>query len=120
MSQVGAYGMAAEGASATKILTQYYSRTTVGTVSDSQDIRVNLKNRTSGVKVRTEALTSGGGAISVTLGATEIDGKAGDVFTLKVAGTKVAVTKNGASVGSAASATIRWSGTRYPSTTTAD
>jgi len=112
--------MASEGASATKILQHYYSGTTVGAVTDGQDIKVNLKNRVSGVKVRTEALTSGGGAVTIDLGATEVDGKAGDVFTFKVSGTKLVVLKNGANAGTAQSATVRWSGTRYPSTTTVD
>lgn len=120
MSQVGAYGMASEGASATKILTHYYSGTTVGAVRDDQDIKVNLKHLATGVKVRTEALSSGGGAVTVDLGATEIDGKAGDTFGFGVLGTQVKVTKNGAPAGAAPSVVIRWSGTRYPSTTSAD
>jgi len=120
MSQVGAYGMASEGASATKILTHYYTGTTVGSYADGQDIKVNLKHRSAGIKVRSEAVVSGGGAITVDLGATEVHGTASDTFTLKVSGTQVVVAKNGTAVGTVPSAEIRWAGTRYPSTSSDD
>jgi SpoIID/LytB domain protein len=121
MSQVGAYGMASEGKSASQILTHFYTGTTVGAYADGQDMQVNLRHRVSSLKMRTEALASGGGAVSIDLGSgVKVDGKAGDTFTMKVSGTKLVVAKNGTNVGTTSTASVRWSGTRYPSTTTAD
>ena len=120
MSQVGAFGMASEGKSADQILKHYYSGATVGTMRDDKEIRVNLRNRTTGFKVRSEALLSGGGGITIDFGAPEVDGDAGDVFAFALDGDQVRVTKNGKTVGSGKSIGIRWAGTRYPSTTSMD
>ena len=121
MSQYGALGMATEGASAATILRHFYTGTTVAPYKDDGVIRVNLAHRSSGVQFRTEALASGGGAVSVNLGRSKVYGKAGDVFGLKVSGTKVAVTKNGAAQGAAVpDVVVKWSGTRNPVTTAGD
>ena len=120
MSQDGAFGMASEGASATKILTHYYTGTEVAAYRDDQEIAVNLDHRVSKVRVRTEALTAGGGGISMTVGTKKVSGRAGDVFTFTVSGTHVAVTKNATSQGTASSVTVKWAGTRHPSSTTLD
>jgi stage II sporulation protein D len=121
MSQYGALGMAKEGAAASTILRHFYTGTTVGAYGDSAGIRVNLAHRTTGVKLKTEAIAAGGGSVSLNLGASKVYGKAGDVFGLKVSGTGLAVTKNGAAQGGAVpEVVVKWSGTRVPGTTPGD
>ena len=117
MSQYGALGMATEGASATTILTHYYTGTTIAAYGDSQDIAVSLAHRVTGVKFRTEALQTDGGDVAINLGSSMLYGTAGDEFGLSLSGSKIVVTKNGVKRGSGTNIVVRWSGTRNPSKT---
>jgi stage II sporulation protein D len=117
MSQYGAYGMARDGSSVQKILTHYYSGTTVTGHQDDVDLKVNVVDRGSQVALSTTALAAGGGAL-------ELISSGGVVFDLPV-GSKATVTPVGtmlsvdtASAGGTArtfttsALTVRWSGGR--------
>ncbi len=56
MSQIGARGMALESATATEILTHFYSGTEVAPVVDTQIIRINIGHRQSDAEITMRAL----------------------------------------------------------------
>jgi SpoIID/LytB domain protein len=119
MSQYGARGMALEGASAAQIVQHFYTGTALTSVRTNRAIRVNLLYKAPAVVLRGEALASGGGRVEVQIaGSTPVVGAVGDLFTVTSTAGKVIVrrvTKGVTSiVGSGASVTVRWSGTRVP------
>ncbi len=115
MSQYGALGMAMQGSTATQIITHYYTGTTVTPVADGMDVRVSLLHQASSVTLGSAALGTGGGAVEVTVaGGAPVRGTATDHWGITVSGSNVAVTRDGAAVGTGASVTVRWAGTRYP------
>ena len=57
MSQIGAYGQAREGKSASEIVSYYYSGTTVEAVDDSSFVRVNIADKVSTIGFSVEAIT---------------------------------------------------------------
>ena len=57
MSQVGAYGMAREGKTATEILTHYYSGVEVAPVDDSAFLRINIADKIQSVTFTNESLS---------------------------------------------------------------
>jgi SpoIID/LytB domain protein len=81
MSQYGAWEMAKDGYTASQILTHYYTGTTYDAVQDNQVIKVNIINGASSVTATSSALTSGGGAFTVTVGGTVMTGAAGGSVT---------------------------------------
>jgi len=58
MSQVGAFGMAREGKTATEILTHYYSGVEVAPVDDSAFLRINIADKIQSVTFSNESLSS--------------------------------------------------------------
>ena len=65
MSQVGAFGMAREGKTATEILTHYYSGVEVAPVDDSAFLRINIADKIQSVTFSNESLSSIPGISSV-------------------------------------------------------
>jgi SpoIID/LytB domain protein len=65
MSQVGAFGMAREGKTATEILTHYYSGVEVAPVDDSAFLRINIADKIQSVTFSNESLSSVPGISSV-------------------------------------------------------
>jgi len=122
MSQWGAYGMAKEGFDAPGIVTHYYTGSAVQPVADDVEARVNLQYQVGTVRVRSEPLEKGGGAIEVTVGGTVVLGGPQDVFTLTPSGTSVAVRRESggqvADLGVAEDVIVRWAGTRAPGSAT--
>lgn len=120
MSQWGAYAQALEGRDAKTIVQHYYSGAQVVPVQDDMDVRVSLLHQVDLVKMRAEALEPGGGAIEVTVGDVVVTGTPADTFTFTASGPSVSVRRTvngqGSDVGSAASVTVRWAGTRSPGT----
>jgi len=57
MSQVGAFGMAREGKTATEILTHYYSGVEVAPVDDSAFLRINIADKIQSVTFSNESLS---------------------------------------------------------------
>lgn len=115
MSQYGALGMAREGRSAAEILTHYYTGTTVTTVRDDMDVRVNLLHAATSATVRSQALDSTGGGVMVSVtGVPSVLGSASDVWTLGVSGSSVVVSRGSTVLGTGAAVTFRWGGTRSP------
>ena len=57
MSQVGAFGMAREGKTATEILNHYYSGVEVAPVDDSAFLRINIADKIQSVTFTNESLT---------------------------------------------------------------
>jgi len=82
MSQYGAYEMARAGYSAQQILGHYYSGTTYSKVTDSDWVNVNVVYGASAVTTVSQALASGGGAFTVTLGGKVMSGKAGSEYAV--------------------------------------
>jgi stage II sporulation protein D len=119
MSQWGAYGQATEGASAEQIIAHYYTGTTVAQVPDAMDLRVNLLHQVPAVQVASVPAGTGGGALQVIPFGVAIEtGGPGDVFTLAMSGTLIAVTKTSATgvlthYPLAPAVTVRWGGTRF-------
>ena len=58
MSQVGAFGMAREGKTATEILTHYYSGVEIAPVDDSAFLRINVADKIQSVTFSNESLSS--------------------------------------------------------------
>jgi len=58
MSQVGAFGMAREGKTATEILTHYYSGVEIAPVDDSAFLRINIADKIQSVIFSNESLSS--------------------------------------------------------------
>lgn len=81
MSQYGAWQMAVDGYTAPQILAHYYTGTTYDLVPDAQVISVNLLNNVASTTMSTSALSTGGGAFSVTNGTTTMSGGLGAVLT---------------------------------------
>ena len=122
MSQWGAFGMAKEGLDASTIVTHYYAGTSVAPVQDDTEIRVNLQYQVGTVKVRSEPLEKGGGAIEVTVGSNVVLGGPQDVFTFTVSGASVAVSRESGGqvtdLGAAEDVIVRWAGSRIPGSAT--
>jgi len=122
MSQWGAFGMAKEGLDAAAIVTHYYQGTNLAPVPDDMEVRVNLQYQVGTVKVRSEPLEKGGGAIEVTVGGNVVLGGPQDVFTFTVSGTSVAVSRDSGGqvtdLGSAEDVLVRWAGSRVPGSAT--
>ena len=57
MSQIGAYGQAREGKSASEIVSYYYPGTTVEAVDDSSFVRVNIADKVATIGFSVEAIT---------------------------------------------------------------
>ena len=57
MSQVGAFGMAREGKTATEILTHYYSGVEIAPVDDSAFLRINVADKIQSVTFSNESLS---------------------------------------------------------------
>jgi len=118
MSQWGAYGMANEGVDASRIVTHYFTGSTVQPVQDDMNIRVNVLYQVPNAKFRTETLEAGGGAIELTIGSSIVAGTPADTFTAELApeGVRVIKTSNGAAtdLGTAPKIGVRWAGTRTP------
>lgn len=57
MSQIGAFGMAREGKTATEILTHYYSGVEVAPVDDSAFLRINIADKIQSVTFTNESLS---------------------------------------------------------------
>jgi stage II sporulation protein D len=117
MSQYGAYGMARDGSSVQKILTHYYSGTTVTGHSDDVDLKVNVVDRGSRVALSSTSLVSGGGALRlISSGGVVFDLPAGSTATVTPVGGMVSV--DTAPAGGTARTfttsvlTVRWSGGR--------
>ena len=81
MSQYGAWQMAVDGYTAPQILGHYYTGTTYDLVPDTQTISVNLLNNTASATLSTSALSTGGGAFTISNGTTTISGGVGAVAT---------------------------------------
>jgi SpoIID/LytB domain protein len=122
LSQIGARGMALNGAQAHSILTYYYSGAQIASLADNQNIRVNighlllqatLKSGTQGSILNLykgevgEDLAAGPVAV--------LDWKSGISFTQQ--GSRVAASvvtgKNSQLIGTDSIWSVRWSGTRY-------
>ena len=58
MSQMGAFGMAREGKTATEILTHYYSGVEVAPVDDSAFLRINIADKIQSVTFTNESLSA--------------------------------------------------------------
>jgi len=58
MSQIGAFGMAREGKTATEILTHYYSGVEVAPVDDSAFLRINIADKIQSVTFTNESLSA--------------------------------------------------------------
>ncbi|MBI1351149.1 MAG: SpoIID/LytB domain-containing protein [Actinomycetales bacterium] len=118
MPQWGAFGMAQAGYDAASIVTYYYQGTTVAPMQDDMDIRVNLLYQTGTAWMRSEPLEDGGGAIEVTVGPNVVVGGPADEFRFTVRDAGVGVERRAggqvADLGSAATVTVRWAGTRTP------
>jgi SpoIID/LytB domain protein len=119
LSQSGAYGMAAEGATADKILTHYYTGTAVTGLADAFDLRVSVRQHVTGIRWRVAAAGASAPALDVALdGKVVATGTPADVFDAGMAAGKITVTKTSAGkavvAGTGARLAVRWSGTRTP------
>ncbi|HEX2808325.1 MAG TPA: SpoIID/LytB domain-containing protein, partial [Kineosporiaceae bacterium] len=117
MSQYGAYGMARDGSSVQKILTHYYSGTTVTGHSDDVDLKVNVVDRGSRVALSSTSLASGGGALRlISSGGVVFDLPAGSTATVTPVGGMVSVdtapADGTARTFTTSVLTVRWSGGR--------
>jgi SpoIID/LytB domain protein len=108
--------MAAEGSSAAKILSHYFTGTKLNAVTDNVILRVNLANRASSVRLSSAALETGGGDFRVTLGGRTLTGTPASIVTLQRtdAGIQASCTGCTGTVTSASgtSASVTWEGTR--------
>src|SRR5690606_39507471 len=68
MSQYGAWQMAVDGYPAPQSLGHYYPGTTYDLVTDNQVVSVNLLNNVASTTLVTSALSTGGGAVTVSNG----------------------------------------------------
>jgi SpoIID/LytB domain protein len=83
LSQYGALGMARDGATATQILSHYYTGVTVAPYRDDVDVRVNVVHGGSSVTLRSTAQATGGGGLRLLPdGAAPVALEAGDTATL--------------------------------------
>ena len=117
MSQYGARGQAAAGATAAQILRHYYRGTTVSGYPDRVDVRVNVVHRATAVRLRGVALAAGGGALQIRPATGPVlTATAADLVLVGTAGTRLAVTVQRAGGGTDSvvtpSAVVRWSGGR--------
>jgi len=116
MSQVGALGMATEGASATQILTHFYRGVRVQPRRDNVAIAVNIAHNIRRIQFHSQSLATGGGAVVVTtIGADGVHHWAGgpaDVWTVSVIGSGLTL-RQGRSVVArkARDIEVRWAGT---------
>lgn len=134
MSQIGAYGQALEGKSATEIVSYYYPGTTVEAVDDSRFVRVNIADKVSTVGFSVEALTGVAAPMQVYSGdvAPEVAAvespvaqvlAGGEVIFSALSGTLIAsvvdpVSKEATTLPANEIWTLRWSGTAgYPGET---
>ena len=114
MSQYGAYEMARAGYSAQQILGHYYSGTAYTKVDDSDWVNVNVVYGASTVTTVSQALVTGGGDFTVSLGGKVMSGKAGDAVYYSVSNSVVKASCSACSptsvtgTSSAPLAVIRW------------
>ncbi len=111
MSQYGAMEMARDGYTAEQILAHYYTGTTYDAVTDTQVIRVNILHQVSSATATSVALSSGGGAFTVTAGGTTMTGSLGESVTFTRSGASVKATCSlcsGATSVTGATATLVW------------
>ena len=122
LSQIGARGMALNGAQAHSILAYYYSGTQISSLPDNQNIRVNvghqlmqatLKSGTQGSILNLYRGEVGEDLSAVPVAA--LDWKSRILFTQQ--GTRVFASivtgKNSQLIGTNTTWSVRWSGTRY-------
>ena len=87
MSQYGALGRAKRGDDAVKILTHYYSGTTVAARSMPSALRVGLLQTQTVIRVRAQAAASGGGRVEFRVGTNPgplVAGPAGSAWRVEV------------------------------------
>ncbi len=121
MSQYGAFGMARAGASASEILTHYYTGVSVGSVTDGVDVRVNVVHRGRTVTLAPVGVAGSTGhqlRLTTREGATAtlVPGDRA-VITPTGSGVSVVITRGTGSSGSVATLTttglgVDWTGTR--------
>jgi SpoIID/LytB domain protein len=122
LSQIGARGMALNGAQAHSILAYYYSGTQISSLPDNQNIRVNvghqlmqatLKSGTQGSILNLYRGEVGEDLSAVPVAA--LDWKSRILFTQQ--GTRVSASivtgRNSQLIGTNTTWSVRWSGTRY-------
>jgi stage II sporulation protein D len=107
MSQYGAKRMAEVGRSNGEILAHYYSGTSVVTVDDNAPLRVNLANGAPSIEVRGEAVTTGGGALKITVGTTVIGASPGERLLIR-SGEAIEVRRGTQTVGRGPSVIVEW------------
>jgi stage II sporulation protein D len=117
MSQYGAYGMARDGSSVAKILTHYYTGTTVTGRQDDVDLKVNVVDRGSRVSLSSTSLAGGGGAFKlISSGGVVFDLPAGSTAIVTPVGAMLSVdtapTGGTARTFTTSALTVRWSGGR--------
>ncbi|MFV0285753.1 MAG: SpoIID/LytB domain-containing protein [Demequina sp.] len=125
MSQYGAQGMALEGASASQILTHYYTGTSVKSASTSRDIRVEVFGSGSDSRdtvtfvVRSPGSGDGQWAMlfypsGSSTATTTWTGKEDEKLRITRSGTSITVTRpSGASATATGTVELRWEGTSY-------
>jgi SpoIID/LytB domain protein len=120
MSQYGAKAQADAGRTVAQILASYYAGTALTSLPDSSDLRVQVLAGASSVTAKTAAVTTGGGAFTVTAGGLTLSGTASSAIRLVPSSTNVTVTVTTGTTSTSATgplADIRWAGTRWLSGT---
>lgn len=122
LSQIGARGMALNGAQAHSILAYYYSGTQISSLPDNQNIRVNvghqlmqatLKSGTQGSILNLYQGEVGEDLSAVPVAA--LDWKSRILFTQQgsMVAASIVTGKNSQLIGTNTTWSVRWSGTRY-------
>jgi SpoIID/LytB domain protein len=122
LSQIGARGMALNGAQAHSILAYYYSGTQISSLPDNQNIRVNvghqlmqatLKSGTQGSILNLYQGEVGEDLSAVPVAA--LDWKSRILFTQQgsMVAASIVTGKNSQIIGTNTTWSVRWSGTRY-------
>ena len=134
MSQIGAYGQALEGRTASEIVSYYYPGTSVAVVDDSQFVRVNIADKVTAVSFSVEGITGVAAPMRIYSGDLSPEVPASEPAVAEIAGgselnfstlsgTMIATTIDGTTKAATALPasqlfTIRWSGTAvYPGET---
>jgi len=122
LSQIGARGKALAGEQAQSILSYYYAGTQIASLSDSQNIRVNighsltqafLKSGTQGSSLNLYTGDTGEDLLAIPIAS--LTSKSGISFVQQ--GSKISASmvsgKNSQLIGTSTTWSVRWSGTRY-------